>query len=279
MDKKKKIQSRGRNKRKSKAVAGRRKGSKRKGKWISLKKRIILVFVLILMLTGFLAARELFFYINESESGRDGNYTVKGVDVSSYQKDVDWEGLEHEGISFAFIKATEGSSHVDSRFAENWKNVGRTGIKAGAYHFMSYDTSGSTQAENFIKTVDRKWGMLPPAVDVEFYGKYLKKHPSKEKLYNVLDPLLEELEHKYGHKPVIYTNIYIYSTYISGRYDGYPVWISDPDINSSLPDGRNWVFCQYTFYGKSKYVAGGEKYVDMNYFNGSRWDLRKYDWK
>ena len=103
---------------------------------------------------------------------RDRPYPVKGVDVSSYQKDIDWDGLEKEGFSFAFIKATEGSSHVDSRFSENWKNAGRTGMKIGAYHFLSYDTPGASQADNFINTVNKKWGMLPPVVDVEFYGRY-----------------------------------------------------------------------------------------------------------
>ena len=71
----------------------------------------------------------------------------------------------------------------------------------------------------------------------------------------------------------------IYDTYISGRYDDYPIWISAHDIPESLSDGRDWTFCQYTFYGQSDSVGGGEKYVDLNVFNGSSWDLRKGNWK
>lgn len=41
------------------------------------------------------------------------NYEVKGVDVSHYQGDIDWEILSNQGIKFAFIKATEGKSFVD----------------------------------------------------------------------------------------------------------------------------------------------------------------------
>lgn len=101
--------------------------------------------------------------------------------------------------------------------------------------------------------------MLPPAVDVEFYGEYEEVHPSKKKLRKVLDTVLEELEDHYGQKPVIYTNTYIYDTYISGRYDDYPIWISAHDLPESLPDGSNWTFCQYTFYGQSDSVGGGRK--------------------
>ena len=121
--------------------------------------------------------------------------------------------------------------------------------------------------------------MLPPVVDVEFYGEYLKNHPSSEKVYNVLDTVLDMLEDRYGKKSIIYTNTHIYNMYISGRYDDYHIWISNPDIPAVLPDGRDWVFCQYTFRGISKYVAGGEKYVDMNVFNGNAWEFRKYNGK
>ena len=107
-------------------------------------------------------------------------YPVKGVDVSEHQKDIDWKGLASEDISFAFIKATEGSSYVDKRFEENWKHANRTDLKVGAYHFMSYDTPGKSQAENFIKQVHWRFGMLPPVVDVEFYGDYISSHPKEE---------------------------------------------------------------------------------------------------
>ena len=36
-------------------------------------------------------------------------YEIKGVDVSSYQGEIDWNILSSQNISFAFIKATEGS--------------------------------------------------------------------------------------------------------------------------------------------------------------------------
>ena len=130
-----------------------------------------------------------------------------------------------------------------------------------------------------IKTVKKRHDMLPPAVDVEFYGEYEEVHPSRKKLRKVLDTVLQDLEDHYGQKPVIYTNTYIYDTYISGRYDDYPIWISAHDIPESLSDGRDWTFCQYTFYGQSDSIGGGEKYVDLNLFNGSSWDLRKGNWK
>lgn len=237
---------------------------------------IMAVAAVVIMAVMALIGRNFYFYITGDDVTEDEPYPVKGVDVSSYQLEIDWQGLEDEGYSFAFIKATEGSSHVDERFEYNWEEAGNTGMKIGAYHFLSYDTSGRKQAENYIETVDKRWGMLPPVVDVEFYGEYTENHPGKKKLRKVLDAMLEELEAHYGMRPVIYTNTYIYDEYISGRYDDYDIWISAHDIPERLNDEREWTFCQYTFYGKSENVAGGEKYVDLNVFNGSSWEFRKY---
>ena len=242
----------------------------------SLRKYILIIILLVCFVVVLSAAKNIFCYISESETDPSDPYPVRGVDVSEFQKNVNWKGLEDEGYSFAFIKATEGSSHIDSNFEYNWKEANKTDMKVGAYHFLSYDSKGITQAENYIDTVDKKWGMMPPVIDVEFYGKYVEAHPSGEKIYEVLDVILEALENEYRKKPIIYTNKYIYNTYISGRYDDYQIWISDPDIAETLDDGRTWLFCQYTFKGVSENIADGEKYVDLNVFNGSRGEFKKY---
>ena len=39
---------------------------------------------------------------------------AKGIDVSSEQGDLDWRNLAADGISFAYIEATEGTSRSDA---------------------------------------------------------------------------------------------------------------------------------------------------------------------
>ncbi len=47
-------------------------------------------------------------------------YAVHGTDVSKYQTSIDWPKAKASGISFAFIKATEGGDRVDDYFVEHW---------------------------------------------------------------------------------------------------------------------------------------------------------------
>ena len=104
-------------------------------------------------------------------------YSVMGVDVAHYQGVIDWNKLEEQGVDFAFIKATEGSGHVDCFSKSNLNNISKTNIYHSAYHFFSFDSSGETQAENYISAVDKNKINLPPVIDVEYYGNKSKENP------------------------------------------------------------------------------------------------------
>ncbi|MCI8478820.1 MAG: glycosyl hydrolase family 25 [Oscillospiraceae bacterium] len=195
-------------------------------------------------------------------------WEVFGVDVSAYQGVVDWSKLAQQGVSFAFIKATEGSSLQDRRFADNWAGATAAGVRPGAYHFFSYDSSGETQAENFIAQVPNTPGALPPVIDLEFYGPYLQAPKDRAQVQPNLDILLERLEAHYGVKPILYVTYRSYRLYLSGgAYRDYPLWFSSPVI---APLGRGWRFWQYSHSARLEGYQGEEQRIDLNVFSGSR---------
>src|SRR5690349_25115520 len=69
-------------------------------------------------------------------------YPYQGIDVSHHQGHIKWAKLPSQGVDFAYIKATEGSDHVDKRFLINWRAADRAGIDRGAYHFFGLCSSG-----------------------------------------------------------------------------------------------------------------------------------------
>ncbi len=204
-------------------------------------------------------------------------YPVRGIDVSHYQGDIDWQTLAAEDISFAFIKATEGSTYVDGRFAYNYAEAQKTELSVGAYHFFSFDSTGEGQAENFIKTVAPHDGMLPPVVDFEFYGTKNLNPPPKESVTPELQKLLSALEAHYGMKPIIYACEDTYELYLAGGYEDYDIWIRNVITSPTLSDGRAWTFWQYTNRERlDGYSGEDEKFIDMNVFCGTEDDYRTY---
>jgi lysozyme len=207
-------------------------------------------------------------------SGKE--YPVRGVDVSSYQGEIDWKTLSEQSIHFAYIKATEGSSYIDPYFDKNLSDALNTNLRIGAYHFFSFDSSGKTQAQNFISAVPIKTDMLPPVVDIEFYGDKEINPPGKEATQIELTILLNELEAYYRKKPIIYATGKTYNQYIANGFNEYDIWIRNVIGLPILSDQRQWTFWQFTNRARLDGYVGAEKYIDMNVFNGTREDFDTY---
>lgn len=216
-------------------------------------------------------------------------YPVWGIDISHYQGEVapeTWEMLA-EGeitakghkISFAYIKATEGSGHTDGLFEDNWTNSGAVcdgSFRVGAYHFFSFDSPGTTQLQNFTGQVTAIEGMLPPAVDLEFYAGNEKNPPDKYQVLEQLQIMLDGLEEAYGSVPVLYATEESYRYFLEGETDftQYPLWIRNVTGKPDIGD-RAWDIWQFTNRGLLKdengngyFGSSAEAYVDINVFRG-----------
>ena len=202
----------------------------------------------------------------ESDTERRSDYAVQGIDLSHFQSRVKWDDVAAEGISFGFVKATEGRGHVDSLFCRNWDEMRRVGIKRGAYHFFRPSIDGAEQAQNFIRAVDLTYGDLPPVVDIE-----TDDDLPREVVVEQLKAWLYWVEMQYSIKPIIYTHYKFYNKFIAGEFDKYPIWIAKYGGEPPrLGAGVKWWFWQYGNRGKLKGVDG---YVDLNVFHGSREEL------
>lgn len=207
----------------------------------------------------------LYFGVIPFNNPSDILYPVRGVDVSEYQGEIDWQVLSAQGIDFAFIKATEGSRHVDPHFAYNWEQVNNTRLLAGAYHFFSFDSAGETQARNFLSAVPSAGGMLPPVVDIELYGAYKQSPKPADTVRAELDALIMALENAFGVKPIMYVTQKTYELYLSEGYDMYPLWVRSV---YGEPFIQNWAFWQYSARERLDGYRGEERFIDMNAFNG-----------
>ncbi len=242
---------------------------KKRHKYIIL---IISIFLFISLLCALLVYNGIILLNNPSEK----KYPVRGVDVSHYQGEIDWELLASQNIDFAFIKATEGSSFVDPKFQYNFSEAQKQTLAVGAYHFFSFDSKGASQAQHFINTVPPFDGMLPPVIDLEFYGDKQENPPNCEDVEMELKTLLTDLEEFYGLKPIIYCTKETYDLYIANDYSDYDIWIRDVYARPTLCDNRDWTFWQFTNREKLSGYDGAEKFIDVNVFNGSEQDFLEY---
>jgi lysozyme len=128
-----------------------------------------------------------------------------GVDVSHHQGRIDWSRAAADGVSFAYIKATEGGDFTDPLFRENWKGAAEAGVARGAYHFFTLCTPARLQAEHFLRTLPPDPEMLPPAVDLETAGN-CSARPDSESVERGLTEFVAMVESATGMPAVLYVN-------------------------------------------------------------------------
>ncbi len=202
-----------------------------------------------------------------------------GIDVSHHQGNVNWHAVAEAGISFAFVKATDGGTFTDPQFGTNWIGVKDAGIIRGAYHFFRPAKPVDSQVENFVRTVREIGdGDLPPVLDLEEaptpHGDEWEDVSGEQRVPLVLT-WLEAVEARLGQKPIIYTRRGFVTLELPNPAPlaQHLLWIahftskSTPTVPSIW---STWTFWQYSDGGKVDGIVG---HVDLDRFNGSSSDL------
>jgi len=202
------------------------------------------------------------------------NGSVRGLDISHYQKDIIWNNLkkatiQNSPVSFVFIKATEGSDGIDPKFQFNFQSAKECGIIRGAYHFFTTQSSGADQAEHFCNVVRLQEGDLPPVLDIEVD---MEMAGHEEKTLNEIINWLTIVENHFRIRPIIYASYRFKTKYLNAPvFDSYPYWVAHYYVDTLEYDGK-WSFWQHTDAG---HIDGIDGFVDIDLFNGNVEQLRK----
>jgi lysozyme len=198
---------------------------------------------------------------------------LRGIDVSAYQENINWEAVANGGISFGFAKATEGAQDSDAMFASHWAGMKSVGIIRGAYHFFMASKDPIEQANNFLRTTQKLMEVndLPPVLDLE---KTYWMNPA-----SVLDRAqqwLDAVQKATGRQPIVYTfpTFWHESLGDTTRLSKYPLWIAHYETDQPwVPGGwKTWTFHQFSESGS---IAGYGDNIDLNNFQGGLDDLQK----
>lgn len=196
-------------------------------------------------------------------------YAVHGIDAARFQTDVDWQTAREAGVSFAFLKATEGGDRRDPEFDNHWRGAGAAGIPRGAYHFFYFCRPAIEQARWFIRNVPREKGALPPVLDMEWnaHSPTCRLRPDGAKVRSEAEVFLDALERHYGQRPIVYTTVDFYHDNDMGRLPRVEFWLrSVANHPSKVYPGQVWRFWQYSGTGR---VPGFPGRTDLNVFSGS----------
>lgn len=199
-------------------------------------------------------------------------YSIRGLDVSHHQGEIDWRDVvkakvDGSEINFVFIKATEGKDFIDENFNDNFFEARENGLIRGAYHYFKPGIPAKEQAHFYLKQVHLEEGDLPPVLDYEEVGGL-----STEQIQQNVRTWCKIVQKATGVKPIIYTNVNFKESYLNTKeFNEYPFWIAHYYVNQLKYEGK-WKFWQHT---DRRRIDGIDGFVDFNIYNGSMYDLRK----
>lgn len=207
------------------------------------------------------------FFAKGDKVGSYGDTTQQGIDVSHHQGYIDWKTVASDGtVKFAYIKATEGATHQDTRYDYNITAARERGIKVGSYHYFHPDVPVKEQAENFLHITCAYPQDLVPAIDIEEYGGLSPQQVCDSIAY--FAALLQEQWHA---RPLLYTHQKFYNDYLQNSFNEYPLWIARYGFflfkpHPGLDDGRTPAMWQYSNRGRVEGITGR---VDLNTLCGA----------
>lgn len=201
-------------------------------------------------------------------------YSELGVDVCSYQGNIDWEQVAAAGVKFAIIRVggrgwgPAGTLYVDEYAQRNYEGARAAGLKVGAYFFSQAITVREAQEEAQLvldtirdwqleMPVVFDWELIDPATDPESRT----ANVDTRTLTDCTLAFCREIEQA-GYTPMVYTNLNQYE----GRLDPrelmeYPLWVAMYSHRMTFPYRLDmW---QYTAEGS---VPGIEGPVDLNLY-------------
>ncbi len=195
--------------------------------------------------------------------------TLFGIDVSKWQGEIDWAAVAADGVHYAIIRATHGTTIIDEWFDYNWEQAHAHGIIAGVYQYFEPAEDPIAQADVMLQMMGTlQPGDLPPVIDVES-----STNSTPAQTAAAVGAWIEHVEAATGVKPIIYTGRYFWQDNVgTDAFADYPLWIAHYTSECpNIPDQwSDWVFHQYSSSGT---VAGIVGAVDTNLFNGDLDDL------
>ena len=198
-------------------------------------------------------------------SGTTDTYSAKGIDVSKWNGDIDWDKVKATGIKFAMIRLGYGSpdgdeNGIDRYFETNVAGATAAGVDIGCY-FYSYAKSAvaaKKEAEYVIKILSKYKGTFsyPIAYDLE---DSTQQTLGKTVLTDMVIAFCGALENA-GYYCSLYSNLNWLNNYLDDskitRYDHWLAqWSSAPTYTGSF---GMW---QYSATGTVNGISGN---VDMN---------------
>lgn len=196
----------------------------------------------------------------------DGTMARKGVDVSKYQGEIDWQKVHDSGIDFAIIRAGirgygSGKLVAEENFVDNAMAASSTGMEIGVYFFSQAvdEEEAVEEADLVIEALDGNEISFPIVYDLERVEGGRLDGLTPEQMTNNCLAFCDRVREA-GYTPMVYGNLITFMMMLDQQRLA--------DIDKWFAYYKNDFYYPYKYriwqYSESGRVDGIEGDVDLN---------------
>ncbi len=191
-----------------------------------------------------------------------GDNVKFGIDVSTWQGDIDFEAVKNAGCSFVIMRIGYYYDEIkmDDWFVSNMAEAKAAGLDVGVYIYTTANTEEEVR-ENASWIADNLDGQkldFPVAFDWENFTNFQKYEMSIHDLNTYFEIFADEME-QYGYSAMLYSSKNFLNNFWYDHSDEYPVWLAHyTDQTDYTGEYNMW---QMSCYGRINGIAGD---VDLN---------------
>lgn len=179
---------------------------------------------------------------------------MRGIDIASYQKNVDFEKVRNNGIKIVYIKATEGITYNNPLLQSQYSGAKAAGLQIGFYHYLRANDP-ILEAQHFLSIISGLSADCKYVIDVEeTFGQTVAKVSSNVRLF--ADYLISN-----GKEVCIYTDDNFYLNNLDNSVKDILLWVAHYGV--AKPDEINYIGFQYSDSGS---IDGINGLVDLDDF-------------
>ncbi len=194
--------------------------------------------------------------------------SVRGIDVSKYQGDIDWQKVAESGVEFAIIRLGyrgfgEGTLEKDPYYIKNIEGALAAGVKVGVYFFsQAINEQEAVEEADFVLELIKDYEIAYPVVfDTERVKTYDARANSLSRdVRTTMCKVFCDRIREAGYKPMIYANTkYMIMGIDRERLTEYDMWFAYYGSDIRFP--YDFQMFQYSESGSIPGISGA---VDLN---------------
>ena len=165
------------------------------------------------------------------------NVLRRGIDVSRWQGEVDWNRVAADDVSFVML-GTRSKGQVDPYFHKNIQGAVNAGVQVGVYIYSLATTPEMAVEEaDFVLDLIKDYPVsYPVALDMEDDVQAALTGEERAAIANAFCTRISQA----GYYPIIYANEYWLSHYLDMSRMNYPVWVARYNQKPSYASPVMW---------------------------------------